>query len=243
MDLPRYEQIKQEFEEKIHTGSLAPGARLPTETELRGQYGVSRATAQRVLNDLATAGLAVRRRRHGTFVADVTPTLNLLTFAAPEAARKGVPGRHEVISAKIVTAADAVLNLPGVAADTAVIELVRLKFDAHERPRSIERHVILFSAAPDVLEQNLEEFVSMRYFRNRDAPIDTIRVYLDPVSLDEHDAALLDSRAGTPTLVRRRESRAGDGTAIEVVETVVRPGSARFFVEFPFSASSPKGEV
>lgn len=236
MGVPRYEQIRQEFEEKIHRGSLAPGARLPTETELRSEYGVSRATAQRVLNDLANAGLVVRRRRHGTFVADVTPTLNLLNFATPEAARKGVPGRHEVISAKIVMAADAVLSLPGASADTAVAELVRLKFDAHERPRSLERHVILFSVAPDLLEQNLEEFVSMRYFRNKDAPIETIRVYLDPVSLDEHDAALLDSSAGTPTLVRRRESRSNDGTAVEVVETVIRPGSARFFVEFPYSA-------
>ncbi|WP_344431616.1 GntR family transcriptional regulator [Amycolatopsis minnesotensis] len=236
MDLPRYEQIKQEFEEKIRTGSLAPGARLPTETELRGQYGVSRATAQRVLNDLANAGLVIRRRRHGTFVADVTPTLNLLNFAVPEAAQKGVPGRHEVISAKIVRAADAVLSLPGASADTAVVELVRLKLDAHERPRSLERHVILFSVAPDLLEENLEDFVSMRYLRGKGAPIEVIRVYLDPVSLDEHDAALLESPAGAPSLSRRRESRSGDGNAIEVVETVIRPGSARFFVEFPFSA-------
>lgn len=236
VDPPLYRQIRRELEEKIQTGSLAPGARLPTENELRSQYGVSRATAQRVLNDLANAGLAVRRRRHGTFVADVTPQVNLLNFAAPEVAEKGTPGRHKVISARIVRAGDAILTLPGASADTAVVELVRLKFDAHERPRSVERHVILFSVAPDLMDENLEEFISMRYLRTRGAPIDAIRVYLDPISLDEYDADLLDSPTGAPSLLRRRESRSSDGNAVEVVATVVRPGSAQFFVEIPLSA-------
>lgn len=236
MDLPLYERIRRELEEKIRSGSLAPGARVPTESELRGLYGVSRATAQRVLNDLANAGLVIRRRRHGTFVADDRPQVNLLNFAVPEMAEKGVPGRHQVISAKVVRAGDAVLALPGVSADTAVVELVRLKFDVYERPRSVERHVILFSVAPGLLDEDLEHFVSMRYFRDRGVAIDTLRIYLDPVSLNDDDADLLDCPTGSATLMRRREVRNADGTVIEVVATVVRPGSAQFFVELPFSA-------
>jgi DNA-binding GntR family transcriptional regulator len=234
--VPLHLQIRRGIEEKIQTGDLAPGARLPTEKDLSSQYGVSRATAQRVLNDLAGAGLAVRRRRRGTFVAHVTPQVNLLNYAAPEIAEKGTPGRHEVISARIARAGDAILPLPGAASDTAVVELVRRKLDVQERPHAVERHVILFSVAPDLLDEDLEEFVSMRYFRSRGAPIDTIRVYLDPVSLSEYDADLLDSEAGIPSLMRRRESRADDGSGVELVTTVVRPGSAQFFVEVPFSA-------
>jgi DNA-binding GntR family transcriptional regulator len=234
--LPLYLQIRRGIEEKIHTGALAPGARLPTEKDLRAQYGVSRATAQRVLNDLAGAGLAVRRRRRGTFVAHVAPQINLLNFAAPEIAEKGIPGRHEVISARIARADDAILPLPGAEADTAVVELVRLKLDVQERPHAVERHVILFSIAPDLLDEDLEELVSMRYYRSRGTPIDMIRVYLDPVSLGAYDAELLDSEVGTPALMRRRESRAYDGSGVEVVATVIRPGSAQFFVEVPFSA-------
>lgn len=234
--LPLYLQIRRGIEEKIQTGALAPGARLPTEKDLRSQYGVSRATAQRVLNELAGAGLAVRRRRRGTFVAHVTPQINLLSYAAPEIAEKGMPGRHEVISARIVRAGDAVLSLPGAAADTAVVELVRLKLNAQERQHAVDRHVILFSAAPDLRDEDLEQLVPMRYYRSRGPPIDTVRVYLDPVGLSEYDAELLGCEVGTPSLMRRRESRAHDGSGVEVAATVVRPGAAQFFVEVPFSA-------
>ncbi|MDX3244332.1 GntR family transcriptional regulator [Streptomyces sp. ME18-1-4] len=236
MTVPLYVQIRREIEAKIRAGGLPPGARLPTEKDLSTQYGVSRATAQRVLNDLAEAGLAIRRRRHGTFVADVRRQINLLNFVTPATAAKGVPGRHEVVSARIVRAADAVLTLPGAPADTAVVELVRRKLDVREEPQSVERHVVLFAVAPDLLNENLEDVVTLPYLQRRGVPIDAIRVYLDPVSLDEHDAALLRSEVGTPALMRRRELRADDGSTVEVVTTVVRPGTSEFFLELPVPA-------
>jgi DNA-binding GntR family transcriptional regulator len=236
MPAPLYVQIRREIEAKIRAGSLPPGARLPTEMDLSSQYGVSRATAQRVLNDLAEAGLAVRRRRHGTFVADVTRQINLLGFVNPTAAAKGAPGRHDVVSARVVRAADAVLTLPGAAADTAVVELVRRKLDVREEPQSVERHVVLFAAAPDLLNENLEDVVTLPYLQRRGVPIDAIRLYLDPVILDEHDAALLNSETGTPALMRRRELRTDDGNTVEVVTTLVRPGTAEFFLELPVPA-------
>ncbi len=231
-----YEQLRRDLEEGIHAGRLAPGARLPTEKELCEQYGVSRPTAQRALNDLAQAGLAVRHRRHGTFVADAVRQFNLLNFVVPQTAEKGVPGRHEVVSARVVRAADAVHALPGAEPDTAVIELVRRKLDLLEHVQSIERHVVLFSAAPDLLEQELEELVTLGHLRARGVEVDTIRLYLDPVVLDDHDARLLGSTPGTPALLRRRELRVPDGAVIEVVTTLVRPGTAEFFVQLPGSA-------
>lgn len=237
MTVPLYVQIRREIEAKIRTGDLPPGARLPTEMDLSGQYGVSRATAQRVLNDLAQAGLAVRRRRHGTFVADVRRQINLLGFVTPATAAKGAPGRHDVVSARVVRAADAILALPGASADTAVVELVRRKLDVREVPQSVERHVVLFAAAPDVLNENLEDLVTLPYLQRKGVPIDAIRLYLDPVTLDEHDAELLQSEIGTPALMRRRELRTDDGSTVEVVTTLVRPGTAEFFLELPVPAT------
>ncbi|MGW0708353.1 GntR family transcriptional regulator [Streptomyces sp. NPDC002643] len=236
MSAPLYVQIRREIETKIRAGELPPGTRLPAEKDLAVQYGVSRATAQRVLNDLAEAGLAIRRRRHGTFVADVARQINLLNFVTPSVAAKGTPGRHEVVSARIVRAADAVLALPGAAADTAVVELVRRKLNVREEPQSVERHVVLFSAAPDLLGENLEDLVTLPYLQRGGVPIDAIRLYLDPVTLGEHDAALLHSEIGTPALMRRRELRAADATTVEVVTTLVRPGTAEFFLELPVPA-------
>ncbi|MFF5361861.1 GntR family transcriptional regulator [Streptomyces scabiei] len=236
MTAPLYVRIRREIEARIRAGELPPGARLPTEKDLTAQYGVSRATAQRVLNDLAGAGLAIRRRRHGTFVAEATRQINLLNFVTPATAARGTPGRHDVVSARVVRAADAVLRLPGAAADTAVVELVRRKLDVREEPQSVERHVVLFAAAPDLLSEDLETLVTLPYLRREGVPVDTVRLHLDPVVLDEHDAALLHSEIGTPALSRRRELRTDDGGTVEVVTTVVRPGTAEFFLELPAPA-------
>lgn len=236
MVTPLHVRIRREIEARIRDGELPPGARLPSEMDLCAQYGVSRATAQRVLNGLAEAGLAVRRRRHGSFVTDVTRRVNLLNFVTPSTAAKGVPGRHEVLSARVTRAADAVPAVPGADADTAVVELVRRKLNVHGRPQSVERHAVLLSVAPDLLEQNLDDLVTLSYLQRRGVPVETIRVHLDPVVLGEREAALLESEAGTPALVRRRELRTDGGTVVEVVTTLVRPGSAEFFVELPAPA-------
>ncbi|MER7604741.1 GntR family transcriptional regulator [Nocardioides sp. NPDC127503] len=235
MGKPLYVQIRRDLEAQIRSGALPTGAKLPTEKELGESYGVSRHTAQRVLNDLAGAGLAVRRRRQGTIVSDVRRQVDLLSFASPESAKSGLPGRHEVISARIARAGDAVLELPGASPDTAVVELVRRKFDARDEPSSIERHVVLFAVAPDLLERDLEHLVSLNYFREKKVAVDAVRIYLDPVALSQTEATLLESAEGAPTLQRRRELMQEDRTVIEVVTVLVRPGSAEFFLEVPFS--------
>lgn len=66
--------------------------------------------------------------------------------------------------------------------------------------------------------------------------MDAIRLCLDPVVLGDQDAALLNSEVGTPALMRRRELRAEDATTVEVVTTLVRPGTAEFFLELPVPA-------
>ncbi|MFE7762505.1 hypothetical protein [Streptomyces sp. NPDC057438] len=113
-----------------------------------------------------------------------------------------------------------------------MVEPVRRKLDVREEPQSVERHVVLFAAAPDLLSENLETLVTLPYVRRRGVPIDPVRPCLDPVVLDEHDAALPHSGIGAPALRRRRELRT-DGSTVEGVTTVVRPGTAEFFLEPP----------
>lgn len=83
MSAPLYLRIRNELEARIRSGELPPGARLPTEAELQEAHGIGRATAQRVLHELAQAGLVERHRRRGTFVADGVRQENLLRFVNP----------------------------------------------------------------------------------------------------------------------------------------------------------------
>ena len=66
---PLGRRIKSDIEKKILSGAWPPGHRIPFEHELMVEYGCSRMTVNKVLSQLAAAGLLERRRRVGTFVS------------------------------------------------------------------------------------------------------------------------------------------------------------------------------
>ncbi|WP_254616572.1 GntR family transcriptional regulator [Burkholderia metallica] len=64
-----HRQLFVVIREQILRGRYAPGAILPKEEELCGQFSVSRITVRRALTDLEHAGLIKRRQGKGTFVS------------------------------------------------------------------------------------------------------------------------------------------------------------------------------
>ncbi|WP_165223659.1 histidine utilization repressor [Affinirhizobium pseudoryzae] len=64
-----HSRILGDIEQRILTGEWQPGFRLPFEIDLAAQYGCSRMTANKVLTQLARAGLIERRKKSGSFVA------------------------------------------------------------------------------------------------------------------------------------------------------------------------------
>ena len=65
---PLYHQIYLVLRNKILDGEYGLGSLLPSEQQSAKQFGVSRITAKRALNDLAADGLVVRERGRGTRV-------------------------------------------------------------------------------------------------------------------------------------------------------------------------------
>jgi GntR family transcriptional regulator len=65
---PLYHQIYLILRDMIRDEFYADGAALPSEQQLMRQYGVSRITAKRALDELAADGLVVRARGRGTRV-------------------------------------------------------------------------------------------------------------------------------------------------------------------------------
>lgn len=71
---PLYHQIYLVLRDKIAGGTYPAGGLLPSEEETARQFGVSRITTKRALNELADAGYVVRERGRGTRVVDTMPT-------------------------------------------------------------------------------------------------------------------------------------------------------------------------
>ncbi|MEU3936525.1 GntR family transcriptional regulator [Streptomyces sp. NPDC029044] len=232
MAVPAYLRIRNEFEQRIRSGVLPPGSRLPTEAELQKLYSIGRATAQRVLTELAQAGLVERHRRRGTFVTEGARQENLLRFVNTSLPGPKIPGRHAVESAAVVQARDAGLEMPGVADDTPVHQLRRLKFDVDDNVIAVELSVIPFALAPRLQEEeDLGHFTTHDYFARIGVQAVKSRIYIDPMALDAVTAAQLRVPEGQAVIRLRRLTWLADGRLAEARWDITRPDLVEFFLE------------
>lgn len=65
---PAYLRIAADLRARIASGDLPPGAKLPSETALSAQHGVSRTVIKWAINSLKGAGLVEGRRGSGVYV-------------------------------------------------------------------------------------------------------------------------------------------------------------------------------
>lgn len=231
MAVPAYLRIRTELEQRIRSGALPPGSRLPTEAELQHQHSIGRATAQRVLTELAQAGLVERHRRRGTFVAEGARQENLLRFVNPILQGAEIPGRHAVESANVIPARDADVKLPGVADDEPVHQLRRLKFDLDDNAIAIELTAIPFSLAPRLHDEDLAHLTVHDYFARNGVPAAKSRIYIDPTRLDEATAGQLRMPPGQAVIRLRRLTWLTDGKLAEATWIIIRPNLVEFFIE------------
>ncbi len=70
------EQVNEILRERIHDATYKPGARLPSESELAEEFGISRATVRTVLAKLSVEGLILRRQGDGTYVNERIQEVN-----------------------------------------------------------------------------------------------------------------------------------------------------------------------
>jgi DNA-binding GntR family transcriptional regulator len=70
---PAYQALSNQLREEIAAGVYRDGARLPTESELVTQHGVSRQTVRRAFQDLVAEGVVYRVPGRGTYADDSAP--------------------------------------------------------------------------------------------------------------------------------------------------------------------------
>jgi GntR family transcriptional regulator len=79
---PAYLQIADGLREQIRDGTYQPGAKLPSESQLREQWGVASKTVRAALDQLRSEGLLVGRQGVGSFVRQQTIPRRLSTDIA-----------------------------------------------------------------------------------------------------------------------------------------------------------------
>ncbi|GAB7041072.1 MULTISPECIES: GntR family transcriptional regulator [Catenuloplanes] len=72
-----YRQLAAALRERMHSGVLPPGQRIPSEKDLQHEFGLARETIRRALSILRQEGLIEVRHGHGTFVVETPPSVSL----------------------------------------------------------------------------------------------------------------------------------------------------------------------
>jgi DNA-binding GntR family transcriptional regulator len=67
---PLWRQVADDLRDDIESNRMRPGARLPSETDLGYQYGVSRVTVRHAIQALSDDGLVEAVHGRGTFVTE-----------------------------------------------------------------------------------------------------------------------------------------------------------------------------
>ncbi|MGD9212457.1 MAG: GntR family transcriptional regulator [Desulfobacteraceae bacterium] len=102
--IPLYEQLRLLLQDKILLGDYPVGTLLPTEKELCEEYGISRITARKSLEELTRIGLIERVQGKGTIVSDHKPVASTPQIRGHKRTMEefGYRGGGEILSHKLI---------------------------------------------------------------------------------------------------------------------------------------------
>lgn len=149
---PLYEQIKAYILGNIQSGTFVADTRIPSERALSEQFGVSRLTVKRAIDDLTQNGTLYVQIGKGTYISrpKYDQQLEQLTSFTEEMAKRGQHTDSRVLIAETIPAsvedARMLKILPGV----SLLHLERVRM-ADGVPLAIERTKIAASRCPGIL--------------------------------------------------------------------------------------------
>ena len=130
--IPMHVQVETLLRRLIELPQYVAGEYLPREIDLAKQLGISRNTVRQATNKLEYEGLIVRKKGIGTKVAAKTMTTHLSSWHSftHEMNERGIAFVNYQVEAFWTEAGEKVAEFFGIAPDTPVVKLSRLRGDA-----------------------------------------------------------------------------------------------------------------
>lgn len=203
---PLYRMVKNHIIGEIEAGRLEVNGRAPSEAEIVERLGVSRMTANRALNELATEGLLVRIAGSGTFVADRRARGELLALKdiAVELADRGHEHSVDVLAHETVRASRETAALFEANAGAKLIHAMILHSRDGE-PVLLEDRLVNAAVAPGFADVDLKTTTSFAYLTSA-AMLQKVEHIVRAVSAAAEVAGHLQIKPGAPCLVVRRRT-------------------------------------
>ncbi|MGC4911220.1 GntR family transcriptional regulator [Streptomyces cyaneofuscatus] len=139
--LPPYQQVIAHVRGQIESGALGAGALIPSDRQMAAEWGISRATAQKVIAALRAEGLVETEHGVGTRVRELpTPRHASGHDRAASVRRSGRIYRQgeyaRIVSAAVVPAPSDVAEVLGIEVGADAIKRVRVTYGPDDVPGS-----------------------------------------------------------------------------------------------------------
>ncbi len=232
--MPAWAQVAQHFKRTIDDGTLPSGYRLPSETELADDFGVSRMTVRQAFGHLSAEGYVDRRQGIGTFVAPRRlPIQHDLSMNDPWRDRLSLQG-HKPVSEVIESGlremlpAEAKARLSELDVESPFAYFRRLH-RVDDEPIGMTESWVPTSVVPGLekerlLDGSLSQTLSQRYGIESSLVDNVVEAVLATAS----DAQLLETFVDTPLFLVTAAGRRREGDLVHVSRTAWVAGRVRF---------------
>lgn len=237
MRTPRYQQIADELRNRIRDNQTVAGRLLPSEATFSEEFGVSRVTVRRALEQLRDDGLIAARQGLGWYVAGepLHQSINELDTVEQQLAQSGVVAERRVIDFAFVDAPPRVAQVLG---SGRMLEVRRINL-ADGEPFA---RVTVW--CPERLGASLSrDDVEQRSFYDLfsavlDIPLAGATQTIGAAAASSDDAADLGVPEESPVLVCERVTYSADGSPVLMSEHVYPGHLTAFTVDLPSAGRS-----
>jgi GntR family transcriptional regulator len=233
-----HHQVLVAIKDRIESGEIGVGDRLPSEADLVREFGVSRTTARRALDELRRQGVVRREPGRGTFLASprLRSDLAHLHSFSEEIERWGyMPGARLVAREERLAAAEVAARLE-IEVGERVLFVRRLRL-ADRRPIFVCDSYLAVGRYPELEEADYGVVSLSRLFEERTGRgIENARQWIGAAIATPEVAALLEVEAGVPVLTIDRVTCLAGGEPVELVEAYFHPERYQHYNELSVEA-------
>jgi GntR family transcriptional regulator len=241
--VPSYIRLEHSLRESIASGRLKPGDPVPPESQLCQQFSISRNTVRQALARLVFEGLIKRERGRGSLVAEPRfQHTSIFPSFEEEMQAKGSTTAHQLLEKRIEPAEGKVAQSLGLPPGTPVFVL--------ERQRIVDGQVVGYEVRylPERIGCALTEdeirhqplVPAVRRILGRMHTRLDLRVTASVVR--KREAKILDTKVGTPVLVRENTWYLEPEGPIQYGKSIFRGDRYQMCIGFSSNSHHPVGQ-
>lgn len=222
-NIPQYKRIEIDLSDKISGGYYTCGDLLPTEQELVQQYGVSRMTVRKAMDNMVAKGLLTRTPRVGTVVkATFIPSIKetALCSFTEEIAAMGMTPHTTVDDFCIIKATPGIAKLLELPEGARVYHFHRSRY-ADDRVMMLENTYMSVDQYPDISIQALTES-KYGYFKQVKGMLPASNEHtVNPILPSAEEAAIFGIDVQTPIIRVANITRFSNGQIMDYTENTM----------------------